>query len=418
VAARSLFRTETEQARATSWLGRIVLVRPLSFTFICAAALVITLSLGAFFCVGEYTRKARVTGVLAPTQGVMRVVAPQAGIALKVHAREGERVQIDAPLFAIADTRANRARIEVGALLEANLEARRRALRSQRAHVLAALESEQAGLVQRQRGLARELEQIDTEIDAHADRLALASQGLARARRLEDVGFLSTAAREREEEAAFEQASRVESARRTRLSLAREGAALEHAMTTARFRARAQLATIDLQRAALDQEQAERDAQFNATLVAPISGVVGTVLVEPGQVVTAGMTLATLIPADATLEAHLYTPSRSIGFVRDGQQVLLRYLAYPHQKFGSHRARVVGVSKNPLSPGELGFTPADGSREPLYRIKAVLDAQTISAYGRPEPLQAGMQVEADVLLDRRRLVEWIFEPLLSLAGRA
>jgi membrane fusion protein len=29
-----------------------------------------------------------------------------------------------------------------------------------------------------------------------------------------------------------------------------------------------------------------------------------------------------------------------------------------------------------------------------------------------------MQVEADVLLDRRRLIEWIFEPLLSLAGRA
>jgi len=114
--------------------------------------------------------------------------------------------------------------------------------------------------------------------------------------------------------------------------------------------AQAQLATIDLQRAALDQEQAERDAQFNATLVAPISGVVGTVLVEAGQVVAAGTTLATLIPSDATLEAHLYTPSRSIGFIRDGQVVLLRYLAYPHQKFGSHRARVAAVSKNPEAP--------------------------------------------------------------------
>jgi membrane fusion protein len=28
-----------------------------------------------------------------------------------------------------------------------------------------------------------------------------------------------------------------------------------------------------------------------------------------------------------------------------------------------------------------------------------------------------MQVEADVLLDRRRLIEWVFEPLLALAGR-
>jgi membrane fusion protein len=29
-----------------------------------------------------------------------------------------------------------------------------------------------------------------------------------------------------------------------------------------------------------------------------------------------------------------------------------------------------------------------------------------------------MQVEADVLLDRRRLIEWVFEPVFSLAGRA
>jgi membrane fusion protein len=42
----------------------------------------------------------------------------------------------------------------------------------------------------------------------------------------------------------------------------------------------------------------------------------------------------------------------------------------------------------------------------------------VAAYGRDEPLQAGMQVEANVFLDRRRLIEWVFEPLFSLAGRA
>jgi membrane fusion protein len=98
--------------------------------------------------------------------------------------------------------------------------------------------------------------------------------------------------------------------------------------------------------------------------------------------------------------------------------VLLRFLAYPHQKFGSQAARVVAISKNPLAPAELGFSPTDGSREPVYRIKAALGSQTIQAYGRAEPLQAGMQVEADIQLDRRRLIEWIFEPVLSLAGRA
>jgi membrane fusion protein len=114
---------------------------------------------------------------------------------------------------------------------------------------------------------------------------------------------------------------------------------------------------------------------------------------------------------------RLYAPSRSIGFVHEGEEVLLRYLAYPHQKFGMHRATIVAVSRNPMLPGELGFTPVDGTREPVYRIKATLDSQAIPAYDRLERLQPGMQFEADILLDRRRLIEWIFEPLLGLAGR-
>ena len=414
---RRLFRSETESARATSWLGRIVLIRPASFALITAMALAISVALAAFFWFGEYTRKSRVTGTLVPTQGIMRVIAPQAGLVVASYVREGERVDAGAPLLVISDTRANRATEDVSAALASRLDARRTALRRQREHVLAALESEQSALGQRRAGLARELDHLEGEAETQARRVAISRHVLRRAAELESVGFLSPAAREREEEGKLESDARAEVVRRTQLSLTREVAALDHEIATAGSRARAQLAGIDLQRAALEQEQLEREAQFHATLVAASAGTIGSILVEPGQTVTAGMTLATIIPRDAVLEAHLFTPSRSIGFVRAGQEVLVRFLAYPHQKFGSQRAQVVAVSKNPLLPGELGLQAADGGREPLYRIKAALESQTISAYGRPEPLQAGMQLEADIHLDRRRLIEWIFEPLLSLAGR-
>ena len=75
----ALFRSETEEARANAWLGRILLLRPLSFTLLTAAALAVALALAALFIWGEYTRKARVTGVLAPRQGVTKVLAQQAG---------------------------------------------------------------------------------------------------------------------------------------------------------------------------------------------------------------------------------------------------------------------------------------------------------------------------------------------------
>jgi membrane fusion protein len=413
-----LFRSESEEARASAWLGRIVLVRPLSFAFLTAIALGMALALGAFFLLGEYTRKARVQGVLAPVKGVVKVVAQQGGVVHDLRVVEGTRIDADGALLTIADPRASAAREDLGDAVGASLGHRRRALDLQRAHALAAMDSEQATLAQRRAGLGRELAQLDAELEVQSRRLAAARAGLGRWTELEASGFVAAAMVDRERDAALDLEARIEATRRTRLALTRElDSALQEALT-ARDRAGSQLAVIDAQLAAVEQEIVERGVQHRLGVVSPVPGVVATVLVESGQVVTAGMTLATILPADARLEAHLFAPSRSIGFVRAGQDVLLRYLAYPHQKFGSHQARVTAIARNPLLPADLGFTPPDGSREPVYRIKVELASQTVGAYGLQEPLQAGMQVEADIMLDRRRLIEWIFEPLLSLAGRA
>ena len=55
--------------------------------------------------------------------------------------------------------------------------------------------------------------------------------------------------------------------------------------------------------------------------------------------------------------------------------------------------------------------------EPLYRITVDLASQTVSAYGRPQPLQAGLLLEADVLQDTRRVYEWVLERLYRLTGK-
>ena len=412
-----LFRSEAEAARASAWLGRIVLIRPVSFAFLTATALGVALAIAIFFVLGEYTRKARVAGVLAPLHGVVKVVAQQGGVVQALRAREGMVVDAEDALMTIVDPRASASRRELGDAVVASLAQRGSALSSQRAHALAAMESEQSALAQRRAGIGRELAQLDAELQVQSRRLDISRGALARWQALEDRGFVSVSMVDKERESALDQESRIEATRRTRMALNRERDAIENEAAAALGRASAQLAAIDAQRAALDQERAERGVQHRLGVFAPVGGTVATVLVEPGQVVMAGSTLATIIPSDARLEAHLFAPSRSIGFVRVDQDVLLRYLAYPHQKFGSHAARVIAIARNPLAPGDLGFVPPDGSREPLYRIKVELAAQTIAAYGREEPLQPGMQLEADIQLDRRRLIEWIFEPLLSLAGR-
>jgi membrane fusion protein len=104
-----------------------------------------------------------------------------------------------------------------------------------------------------------------------------------------------------------------------------------------------------------------------------------------------------------------------MGFVQPGQVVRLRYEAYPYQKFGTQQGHVLAVSRSPLGAPELAAlslpAQAPGS-EPLFRITVGLDAPI-----RTMPLGPGLRLQADVLLERRRLIEWLFEPLLGLQGR-
>lgn len=122
------------------------------------------------------------------------------------------------------------------------------------------------------------------------------------------------------------------------------------------------------------------------------------------------------------LEVHLYAPASAIGFVRLGQPVMVRYRAFPYQKFGLYRGEISAVGTTPLAPDELprsiastahayGQAGARGAgNEGLYRVKVAMARQSVPVHGQEQPLAAGMTLDADLLLERRRVWEWIVEP--------
>jgi membrane fusion protein len=62
-----------------------------------------------------------------------------------------------------------------------------------------------------------------------------------------------------------------------------------------------------------------------------------------------------------------------------------------------------------LSPIEL--------KEAAYRITVALDRPDrpdIDAYGKKIPLQADMLLRADIILEKRSLISWLLDPLLSV----
>jgi len=189
--------------------------------------------------------------------------------------------------------------------------------------------------------------------------------------------------------------------------------------------------------AALQQDILENRSRHNNTLTAPHAGKVTAIAYEAGQSILAGQMLAHLLPkhsdekssAEPVLEAHLYTASRTAGFITPGQQVMLRYDAYPYQRFGLQKGVVTGMSLTPFAPSEmpsglmgsrvsLGADDSAGAstaREGLYRVNVKLNQQTIDIYGTAHRLKPGMTLNASINLDRRAIWQWITDPLLVVS---
>ena len=413
----ALFRREAIEANRQQWMGEVRLVRPLSMSVLVALLVTVAVAVGAWLVMGEYTRKAHVNGVLVPDRGWIRLVAPQLATVAERRATQGQTVRAGDVLFVLsldqhagdggAQQRVQRSLKARQESLSETLEARQRLSREQ-----------EAVLTQRIAGLRQESAQIDKEVELQRQRLALAQQTLARLEALREDRFVSTAQINNKSEEVLAQRAQLVALERQRSTLGRELAALEGQRRELPLQERARAGELQRAAQALAQEAAENDARHEMLVRAPQDGTLAAVLAEPGQTVSPDVALASLVPADTRLQAHLYAPSSALGFIRVGQPVRLRVAAFPYQKFGHQAGVVHQVSSTPLQAGELAALPlAVKPDEPLYRVTVNLERQSVLAYGREQPLAAGMQLDADVMLERRRLIEWLFAPVLGVTGR-
>ncbi len=418
-----LFRTEALEAQATQWLGTIRVAQPIGHAFAAGLAVVVIAAIAAFAILGTYTRRATVSGSLQPAGGVLRLTAPGAGAVTAAQVGEGERVRAGQTLFVLSGERHSAAG-ETQAAIATQLAARRAAL--DRDLRLGGERRDTRDRATRSRLEAIDVEslQLAHEAEINAARQSIADQNVARFDALAETGFVATSqAQARLDEALVLRAQR-ENYKRVAANLRRERIGLASQIDESRLQADAERTDVVRAVAAIDQEAAENDARRSTIVSAPYAAIVTGIAARPGQWVGTGALLATLIPDGAVLEAELFASTRQVGFVARGQPVHLRYAAYPYQKFGMGQATVDSIEQSPyalqeLSPqvaGGLGASPLTGG-EPVYRIVATLDAQTIETYGTRQRLKAGMLFEADVIQDRRHLYEWLLEPVYGLAGR-
>lgn len=413
------FRPEALEQQKVRWLGEIKLAHPFSFWLIGALAISVAACILCFLFFASYTKRATVAGRLMPEAGQNTLVTSQGGRLAEVRVVEGAQVKAGDILFVLTLDREGERLSHEGAVAE-KLNARKATLDTERSQQLSLANSEASRLRERRRSMEMERVQLDRELATALSRLAFAEQNATRFKKLAEQGFMSGMGAQGKEEEVLDLRARMQGSERTRTGLDREIAGIDAELATLPTRTAATLTTVAKQSAALEQEAAELGGRRTLVIRAPEAGVVTALSAQHGQWLAAGQTLATLLPAGSELIAEIYAPSRAVGFVQLGQRVLMRYAPFPYQKFGQQQGEVIEVSRTAIAQRDLpqGALPSNvGSSEGLYRVRVRLSAQTISTYGQQQALAAGTQLDADIELDRRRLVEWVFEPLLSLKGR-
>lgn len=433
-----LFRPEVTAALGSQWMGAIRLAQPISAWLIAGVALFVAAALIAFLSLGSMTKKARITGITVPTAGNISIAAPNAGILVQSHVKEGDVVQAGQVLFTLSTQRQN-SQGEITALIAHQLRARHDTLIAEQRLRETAMQEKKLALQQRLINLQSESDQIDQEINLAKRRLNLSQQSVDNFQTLQNSGYVSSAQTQQKLEENIDLSTRLSNLQRIKMQVQANQVNLQAEINTLANSLATELAQLSRAKAALQQEIAENNNRHSSQIVAPQAGMLTAITNQTGQNINGGQVLATIIPAmDANntkdqqaLEVHLYAPSKTAGFVSAGQQVLIRYNAYPYQKFGLQAGTVMDVSKTPFAPNELPQHLAStilsnaqqnilgfNSNEALYRIKVQLKQQSILAYGQAQAIKPGMTLEADVVQDRRKIWEWIIEPVLAVTRSA
>jgi len=426
--SQDLFRPEVLQARQASWLGGIRIGKNPGFSVVAGVALGLAGALVAFAAWGQVARKARVPGVLMPVQGTVPLSANAAGILIEQRVQEGETVKAGQALFVLSTDRPT-AEGSAAVLLAAHLAQRRSTLEAERTARLQQTRQRETALQERIRALDREITQAQQEVLLASRRVALAQKTLSRYQQMAQEGFVSDIQAQNKQEELIDLQARVENTQRNAATLQREQQSLQAERQANHRQLNIDLAQLDRALVSLAQEGTENQSRKTIVITAPQTGVVSTIHLPKGAAVQAGQNVATLVPvnnsgADSAvlpvqLQAHLYAPSRTAGFIQPGQTVWMRYGAYPYQKFGLAQGQVQSISATPTAAQDLpngqsaALQTAAQTQEPLYRIQVQLKDQHISAYGENLPLKPGMTLEADVVQEKRAVWEWVFEPVLA-----
>jgi hemolysin D len=168
-------------------------------------------------------------------------------------------------------------------------------------------------------------------------------------------------------------------------------------------------------------------------LTSPIDGTIfGSMVTTTGQVVAAGEEVMHIVPSGATMEIEAYLENKDIGFVAVGQSAIVKIESFPFTRYGTIDATVIRVSSDAIPEPDVQAQEGNPTRQnkstslsggqrvqnlmfPVALKPAVFAIQTAD---KRYPLSPGMAVTVEIKTGSRRILEYVFSPLVETASKA
>jgi membrane fusion protein len=411
---QAIFRAEAVAARAHRLEGEVILAQPPAARVLAPSFAAVLVMVAVFLALASYARTETVSGYVSSSLGVSTLLPPRPGIVQQVFVRTGDRVDAGVVLLEVAAG----ATLADGKSLESSLReqltSQRKELEQQTRSARSLLELAEARRTERLAALAQQVRLLGSACALARRRLSVASE---RANAFEQAASEGVATRDQYQEKldrVLGLEAELKSLETSLSERAEERRQLEKERETAPVEHDARQSELRLRIAELDARLSDTSSRSSYAINAPIAGTVAVLQAMPGEVVSPERPVAVLIPDGGRLEVSLLVPTRASGFIEPGQAVGIKYAAFPYQEFGIQPGRVLRVETAILSPSELGApVPV---KEPVYRVLVEPSRQAVAAGDRSYALQPGMLLEGEIVLERRRLLSWMLEPVRSLRG--
>jgi membrane fusion protein len=410
-----LFRKEAVDYRQQRLYGEIILATPLSTKILAVLVGAIVLSIFLLLILGSYSRRETLQGWLTPDTGLARIVPPESGVIGDLFVHEDEAVAAGSPLFTINIASDVGTASTIATRVLDQLAVEQRDLEQQLTAIGQTSKVRQREASERIVRLHQQADQVRHEEDLQQERTTFAEQQLKQIRALAEKGFIPMTDYNKRQDELWSRNQEIEELKRRRLEIENELGRLQQEVQTLPYQLTEDSSVIKEHLANLETRRALAERSRQITIRAPLSGTVATMTARLGKFVSPAREEMVLLPSGGKLQAILYAPTKAAGFLEQGQEVRLRFDAFPFQKYGSAIGRIVNVSHTILSATEAEIPLPDSS--PVYRVTVSIPDSTFHSWGKSFPLQAGMTIKADAILERRGLWELFFEPVIIALHR-